>query len=504
MKKYPFWPGEITEPPPGSKLPKKPQHYVFFFGSDNCAWIPDENIVPHSEKMLLSCSKCKSIQFQKAVDKIRKEGLIFKKKGKKKENDEEEISVLEEINVKLSKVSQSVTMYVKSIGTKESKIKYETAKKQYFKKFQKKSENRYITRIHKKTRKHFVTFKNKNTISTEDQPKNTISTEDQPKESHPTQFHCVAINRLLEDFSHPSLDSKNIEATNKKIGFIGLGMMGRRIVRNIIDSGHSVTVWNQTLSKCEEFVKSGAAQAFTPADLVAECDITFSCVSGTEAVKSLVFRDDGIIRGLHKSQSLIKGYVDLSTVDPGTSEELASAIINSGGKFLEAPVSGSMLEANSGSLLVLAAGDFELFNYCESCFFAMSTNAYYLSTVVGSGSKMNLLLSMFLGSTYTALAEALALIERCGLSPANFLEFLDNSPLSCRTFINNGQTILSRDFSNNTSLNYLQKNLNMALVLGDVCEQPMLLSAATNERYKQARRLPFLNPDVSQVYWETE
>lgn len=492
MRKYPFWPGEIAKPPPNSKLPslKKPQHYVFFFGSDNCAWIPDENIVPHSEEMLLSCSKIKSTQFQKAVEKIRIEGIIVQKKGKKKESDSEE-----ESDAKLSEESQSCTTSKQKVDKKQgSKIKYETAKKQYFKNIHKKAQNQYRAKVHKKVRKQYAADKCKSkNKSAEDQPQNT-----EPGTS--SGFHCVAVNRLLEEFTYPSIETKNVEATNKKIGFIGLGTMGQRIVKNLIDTGHDITIWNRTSDKCEEFVKSGAKQALTPADLVAECDITFSCLSGTEAVRSVFFEVDGIISGVEKSQGSTKSYVELSTVDIATAEELGNAIKHRGGRFLDAPIFGSKQYATSGSLLVLASGDLELFKDCESCFYAMSNNAYYMSTEFGIGSKMNVLLNVFVGTTYSALAEAMALVERCGLSTNTFLEFLDHCPLSCPLFEQKGEAIISQDFSTNTELKYQQRNLNAALSISNAYDQPLLLTAAANERFKHAKRLASVDSDLSAVY----
>ena len=143
-------------------------------------------------------------------------------------------------------------------------------------------------------------------------------------------------------------------------------------------AGHNVTVWNRTAEKCKDFVKAGAKEALTPSDVIAECDITFSCVSDPQAAKDMVFGNCGVLSEINTC----KGYVEMTGIDADTSQDIAEAINLKGGRYLEAQVQGSKDEANEGTLVVLVAGDRSLFDDCQSCFQAMvSVHSLLIRTV---------------------------------------------------------------------------------------------------------------------------
>ncbi|XP_035233422.1 putative oxidoreductase GLYR1 homolog [Stegodyphus dumicola] len=288
--------------------------------------------------------------------------------------------------------------------------------------------------------------------------------------------------------------------TSKRIGFLGLGLMGQGIVMNLLKSGHRVTVWNRSLGIVESFLEVGAETCMTPAEVVAVSDIIFCCVSDPEAAKSVVFGNDGVLHGLECCDVGGKGYVEMTSVDPDTSCDIAEAIISNRGKYLEAPVIGSKREAEEGTLFILASGSRSLFKDCETCFRAISNHVYYISQDFPSSSKMNLILTMFLGTTYVALSEALALVEKARLSQEDFMEILSVGTLNCQTVLDKGHAIVARDFSPNTPLKHMQKDLNLAMSMGHFLGQPMPLAAAANEAYKHAKLLRFSDHDVCAVY----
>ncbi|KAF2289016.1 hypothetical protein GH714_024076 [Hevea brasiliensis] len=133
-----------------------------------------------------------------------------------------------------------------------------------------------------------------------------------------------------------------------EVGFLGLGIMGKAMATNLIKSGFKVTVWNRTLSKCNELVELGASIGETPAAVVKKCELTIAILSDPAATLSMEFL---------KKFCNGKGYIDMSTVDPETSTNISKAITAKGGSFLEAPVSGSKQPAEAGQLVILAAGD---------------------------------------------------------------------------------------------------------------------------------------------------
>ncbi|CAN8006462.1 unnamed protein product [Ixodes hexagonus] len=170
------------------------------------------------------------------------------------------------------------------------------------------------------------------------------------------------------------LKQKRVSPSNLKFGFLGLGNMGQGMVKNLINSGHHITVWNRTPSKCRDFVKAGATKGLTPADVVAASDVTFCCVSNSHAAKEMVFGNCGVLQEIRDN----KGYVEMTSIDPDTSQDISEAILLRGGRYLEAPVSGSKKPAEDGTLIILAAGERTLFNDCASCFEAIGRHAFYL------------------------------------------------------------------------------------------------------------------------------
>ncbi|KAL3233970.1 hypothetical protein MRX96_022727 [Rhipicephalus microplus] len=223
--------------------------------------------------------------------------------------------------------------------------------------------------------------------------------------------------------------------------------------------------------KCRDFVKAGAVKGLTPADVVAASDITFCCVSNSHAAKEMVFGNCGVLHEIKDN----KGYVEMTSIDPDTSQDISEAIMLRGGRYLEAPVSGSKKPAEDGTLIILAAGDRSLFNDCASCFEAIGRHAFYLGEV-GNGSKMSLILNMLAG---------------------------DNISGSRRSYGSKGQAIIEGTFATNMPLQHLQKDLCLAIGIGDQLEQPLPVTAAANEVFKHAKKHGYAEHDASAVYIRT-
>ncbi|GFV27459.1 putative oxidoreductase GLYR1 [Trichonephila clavipes] len=185
-----------------------------------------------------------------------------------------------------------------------------------------------------------------------------------PKPDSPTVSNEFTFSK---DDSHrePSPDEKklrikHIEPTKKKIGFLGLGKMGQRIVKNLLISRHTVNIWNRTKNKCKVFVEAGAIACKSPAEVVKNSDIIFNCVSDVFAVKTILFCPDGVLKGLENSctnEKIFKGFVEMSTIGLESSLEIAAHINDRGDKYLEACMTGTRTSANLGELFILASGD---------------------------------------------------------------------------------------------------------------------------------------------------
>uniref|UniRef100_A0A6I8QYT6 Cytokine-like nuclear factor N-PAC n=1 Tax=Xenopus tropicalis TaxID=8364 RepID=A0A6I8QYT6_XENTR len=305
----------------------------------------------------------------------------------------------------------------------------------------------------------------------------------------------------------------NIIPTDKKIGFLGLGLMGSGIVSNLLKMGHTVTVWNRTAekkttggihselwdedesTKCDLFIQEGAHMGRTPAEVVSTCDITFACVADPKAAKDLVLGPSGVLQGIRPG----KCYVDMSTVDPETVAELAQVIVSRGGRFLEAPVSGNQQLSNDGMLVILAAGDQGVYEDCSSCFLAMGKTSFFLGEV-GNAARMMLILNMVQGSFMATIAEGMTLAQVTGQSQQTLLDILNQGQLASIFLDQKCQNILQGNFKPDFYLKYIQKDLRLAIALGDSVNHPTPMAAAANEVYKRAKALDQSDNDMSAVY----
>lgn len=290
--------------------------------------------------------------------------------------------------------------------------------------------------------------------------------------------------------------NKSIIPTPLRIGFLGLGIMGQGMVMNLLRSGHEVTVWNRTAQKCKEFLSSGAFKGNNPAEVVQACDITFTCVADSTAVKDLVFGNFGVLQGISKG----KCYIEMSTIDEETMQDVAEAINARGGVFLEAPVVGSRVPALEGQLIILASGDRKLFDDCYTCFEAIAKKFLFLGPEIGGATRMKLIVNMIMGTAMASLAEGMAMAEKVGLDQEDVAEVLALGSLSCPTVIHKSQAILNQKYDPHFPLQHQQKDLRLVLLLGDKVEQPLYVASAANELYKKARRLGYAESDIAAVY----
>ena len=279
-----------------------------------------------------------------------------------------------------------------------------------------------------------------------------------------------------------------------KYGFLGLGIMGHAMAANLLKAGFDVTVWNRTAEKCEPLIKNGASHGATPADVVAKSDITFAMVSDPVAAKELCFSQQGVLEGITQG----KGYIDVSTVDPHTSFEIGLAINKKGGRFLEAPVSGSKKPAENGALVFLCAGDNSLYNEAMPALEAMGKKTFYLGEVA-KGAQMKLVINMIMGTMMTAFAEGLSLGNKTGLTMSDILEVLDQGVIANQMFRLKGPMMTEDSFPTAFPLKHMQKDMRLALQMGDENSQALYIAGAANASYIKARNKGCDDNDFSAV-----
>ena len=279
------------------------------------------------------------------------------------------------------------------------------------------------------------------------------------------------------------------------IGFLGLGIMGSAMAKNLLKAGFKVTVWNRSPQKCAELAALGAGVAATPAEVTSNCRITFAMLADPAAAHAVCFAPGGALEGIGDG----RGYVDMSTVDAATSGEIGAAVSGKGGRFLEAPVSGSKKPAEDGTLIILAAGDRELFDEALPFFEKMGKKSLFLGAV-GRGAQMKLIVNMTMGGMMTIFCEALALAGKAGLSSADLLEVIDAGAIANPMFKMKGAQIAQGTFDPAFPLKHMQKDLRLAVALGDTLGQPLFSAAAANESFKKAKALGLSDQDFCAVF----
>lgn len=275
-------------------------------------------------------------------------------------------------------------------------------------------------------------------------------------------------------------------------GFIGAGLMGLPMAMNLLKAGHQLTVWNRSKEKCAPLEEAGATYVDTPLEVVAAAEVTFSMLADPQAATAVCFSPSGVIQAVGPG----KAYVEMSTIDPETSSKIGISIQARGALFLEAPVSGSVPQAEAGELVIMCAGDQELYTDLRAALDVLGKKHLYLGEV-GAAACMKLGVNQLMGSMMASFCEVLTLLEEAGLDKRDFLDIIGAGGLAAPLFGAKGEKILAQDRTPQFPLKHQQKDLRLALQLGDIHRVPMPVCAAANELYKRAYQYGLENDDMS-------
>ena len=209
------------------------------------------------------------------------------------------------------------------------------------------------------------------------------------------------------------------------IGFIGLGTMGTRMAKRLLDSGHALTVWNRTRSRAEPLAEAGASVAATPAEAARAGEFVITMVTDPAALRAVAEGDTGVLAGLRPGSVLI----DMSTVGPAAVRELEPRI-PAGTGFVDAPVLGSISEAEAGTLRIFVGGEEELFLRVRPVLEVLGDPLHVGG--LGTGAAAKLIANSTLFAVIAALGEAIALGETLGLSRDKVFEVLAATPLAAQ------------------------------------------------------------------------
>jgi len=279
------------------------------------------------------------------------------------------------------------------------------------------------------------------------------------------------------------------------LSYIGLGMMGGRMAARLLSKGHAVTGYNRTRSKAEALAGDGLRIAGTPREAAAAADVTFVMVANSEALKSVADGGDGFIAGL----SAGKVIVDMSTVSPALSRELASRVREPGADMVDAPVSGSVLTLEQGKLSIMVGGDRATFDRLKPLLEDIGPKVTYVGGN-GLAVSMKIATNISVAVQMLAFAEGVLLAEKSGIARQTAVEVMTHSAIGSPMLQYRGPFVLQMPGEAWFNTTMMQKDLRLALEMGRELGVPLPTTSTTNEWLTATRAMGLADDDFAAVF----
>jgi 3-hydroxyisobutyrate dehydrogenase-like beta-hydroxyacid dehydrogenase len=277
------------------------------------------------------------------------------------------------------------------------------------------------------------------------------------------------------------------------VAFLGLGTMGAPMAANILRRGHALTVWNRNAARAQPLVDAGARRADTPAAAARGADVVVTMLSDPAAVDAVLLGDDGAVAGIGPGTVV----VDMSTVDPATAGRADSAVRARGGRFVDAPVSGTRKPAVAGTLLIMAGGDPADVERARPVLECMGRVVPI--GPVGQGMAMKLVLNGLGAHMMTGFAAMLTLGARQGLSPRAMLEVIGAGAFSSPLYAAKGPRMLAHDFDADFTIRLMHKDQELVLATASALGYEMPTLAAIRDVLGRAIAAGFGEDDLCGV-----
>lgn len=252
------------------------------------------------------------------------------------------------------------------------------------------------------------------------------------------------------------------------IGFIGLGTMGRPMVRNLLKAGHRVTIYGRRRSVVDKLVAEGAQSKDSPAQVAEASTITITMLPDSPDVEQVMTGHNGVLEGADSGDII----VDMSTISPFVAQKIARVAADKGVDFLDAPVSGGESGAIAGTLSVMVGGSEPAFTRCEPVFRVLGKNITYMGES-GSGQMAKLCNQVICALNIGAVCEGLALGAKAGLNMPKLLNVVSGGAASSWMLSNLAPKMLSRDFEPGFKIDLQQKDLRLALATAEQVKVPL-------------------------------
>lgn len=269
---------------------------------------------------------------------------------------------------------------------------------------------------------------------------------------------------------------------SETVGFIGLGIMGLPMARNILKGGYSLVAWNRTSSKLDLLAEAGAERGQSPADVAARSTVIITCVRASEDVEQVILGQPGrpgVIDGVRPGSVVI----DMSTISPAVTKEIAAKLAEKDVPFIDAPISGGEQGAISGTLSIMCGGPAEALARVRPVLETMGKRITHCGES-GAGQTVKLCNQIAVVLNNLAMAEALVFCQRSGVDPAVMLEAIAFGAAGSWQISNLGPKIVERDFSPGFKVGLQQKDLRLALDAADRLDLPLAGTSLVHQLFR--------------------
>lgn len=267
-----------------------------------------------------------------------------------------------------------------------------------------------------------------------------------------------------------------------KLGFLGLGIMGYPMARNLLRAGHSVAVWSHTLVKARKLgAEEHADVCETPRQVAEVADIIFLCVGDTAMSEKVTLGEGGLLDGIRPGAIV----ADCSTVAPSYARRASEAFAAKDAYFLDTPVTGSKPGAEGGTLTFMIGGNFEIYEKLKPFLEPMGKQIYYCGAI-GLGLHAKLTQNLILSNLLQAFNEGMVLATKAGVDPELMVDILSNSAARSGLVSFKAPFVFRRDFSTNFSTRWMHKDTGLMLETGAELGVPLPLTGLTRQLFQTA------------------
>jgi 3-hydroxyisobutyrate dehydrogenase-like beta-hydroxyacid dehydrogenase len=277
-----------------------------------------------------------------------------------------------------------------------------------------------------------------------------------------------------------------------KLGFLGLGIMGHPMARNLLRAGHEVALWSHTAAKAEQLAGEGKGLACaTPKQVGENAECIFLCVGDTDMSERVLTGADGVLEG-SKPGTVV---ADASTIAPAASRAIGEKLKAKGVHFLDAPCTGSKPGAEKATLTFMIGGEKDVFDRTKPYFEPMGKQFYYCGGA-GMGLQAKLTQNLILANIMQAFNEGMTLSTKGGIDPELMLEILDNSAAKSGLISFKAPYVFRGDFSTNFATKWMHKDVTLALDSAREMDIPLPLTSLTQQMFRAAMAMGFADEDI--------